>query len=62
MVDSLSRVITEKTDVHMKSDQVATVVHEHYKQKINSKLQKINEANDQLKMFVSLIKFVLRFY
>ena len=55
LVDSLSRIITENTDVHMKSDQVATVVHEHYKQKINSKRQKIHEANNQFKMFVSLI-------
>ena len=35
----------------LQSDQVAHVIHEHYKQKINSKRQKINEANKQLKRF-----------
>lgn len=57
MIDSLSRIITDKTDVNMKSDQVAHVIHEHYKQKINFKRQKINEANKQLKMFLKFNSF-----
>ena len=59
MIHSLSRIITDETDLKMKSDKVAAVIHEHYKQKINSKKQKINEANNQLEMY---IRFDLTFF